>query len=79
MIGFSKGGYYHGVIKADLRISIKDYRRGKNLKVMLTRLPFGARRYWVRMNGERWPVADKPVSITWVVIAWRKALVQASG
>jgi len=35
-----------------LRISIKDYHRGKNLKVLLVRVPFSPRQYFVRMNGE---------------------------
>jgi hypothetical protein len=42
-------------MKADLRISIKDYRRGKNLKVLLYRVPFGTHKFWVRMNGPAWP------------------------
>jgi len=65
-------------MKADLRISIKDYRRGKNLKVLLQRVPFGQRQYFVQMNGERWPASGKPVSLTRVLTALRKAMVKAS-
>jgi hypothetical protein len=32
--------FYHGSMKSDLRITIKDYRRGKNLKILLRRTPF---------------------------------------
>ena len=50
-------------MKADLRISIKDYSRNKNLKVQLTRVPFAsARQFWVRMNGQPWPKGGQPVS-----------------
>jgi len=63
-------------MKADLRISIKDYRRGKNLKVLLLRVPFGPRQFFVRMNGEQWPASGKPVSVTRVMTALRKALVR---
>jgi hypothetical protein len=39
-------------MKVDLRISIKDYHRNKNLKIQLMRVPFSAsRQFWVRMNG----------------------------
>ena len=31
-------GLYHGFMKSDLRISIKDYRRNKNLKIQLTQV-----------------------------------------
>jgi hypothetical protein len=31
MVGFSKGRFYHALMKPDLRISIKDYRWGKSL------------------------------------------------
>lgn len=42
------------VMKADLRISIKDYRRNKLLRVTLARVPFGQRQFFVRMDGKRW-------------------------
>ena len=64
-------------MKADLRISVKDYRRNKNLKVVLQRVPFSPRQFQVRMNGEPWPRDGKPVSLTRVVIGLRKALVRA--
>jgi hypothetical protein len=32
-------------MKADLRISIKGYRRNKNLKIQLTQVPFACRRF----------------------------------
>jgi len=51
-------------MKADLRISVKNYRRSKNLKVQLTQVPFpSARQYWVRMNGQPWPKEGQPVSL----------------
>jgi len=37
-------------MKADLRISVKDHRRAKNLKIQLLRVPFStSRQFWVRM------------------------------
>jgi hypothetical protein len=66
-------------MKADFRISIKDYSRNKNLKVQLTRVPFTAtRQFWVRMNGEPWPKSGEPVSLTRVLTALRKSLVKAA-
>ncbi len=47
-------------MKPDLRISVKDYRQGKNLKVLLYQLPYGSRRFLVRMNGSRWPKSRQP-------------------
>ncbi len=64
-------------MKPDLRISIKDYRRGKSLKVLLYKVPFGPRKFWVRMNGDRWPKDARPVSVTKVLIALRKSLVRS--
>lgn len=64
-------------MKAELRISIKDYRRGKTLKVTLTRVPFGVRQYFVRMNGQRWPAKGQPVCLTRLLTALRKSLVKA--
>jgi hypothetical protein len=67
-------------MKADLRISIKDYRRHKNLKILLARVPFaGHRQFRVRMNGQPWPTDGRPVSLTRLLTALRKALVKASG
>jgi hypothetical protein len=62
MIDFCKGGYFHGVVKAELRISIKDYHRNKNLKILLFRPPFACRQFLVRMNGVPWPAKGGPVS-----------------
>jgi hypothetical protein len=46
-------------MKADLRISIKDYHRRKNLKILLSRTPFTPRQFFVRMNGRPWPQAAR--------------------
>jgi hypothetical protein len=65
-------------MKADLRISVKDYSRGKNLKIQLTRVPFASsRQFWVRMNGERWPKSGQPVSLTRLLTGLRKSLVRS--
>jgi hypothetical protein len=61
-------------MKADLRISVKDYRRNKNLKIQLQRLPFGSRQFFVRMNGKAWPKDGRPVSVTRLMTARRKSL-----
>jgi len=67
-------------MKADLRISIKDYRRNKSLKILLVRAPFSSsRQFMVRMNGQPWPQGGRPVSLTRVVTALRKGLVRAAG
>ena len=64
-------------MKADLRISVKDHRRNKNLKIQLTQLPYSSRQFWVRMNGTPWPKDGRPVSLTRVLTALRKSLVKA--
>jgi hypothetical protein len=65
-------------MKADLRISVKDYHRNKNLKIQLSRVPFGSsRQFWVRMNGEPWPKGGHPVSLTRLMTALRKSLVKS--
>ena len=64
-------------MKEDLRISIKDYHRKKNLKVLLFRPPFPCRQFLVRMNGAPWPASGRPVSLTRLVTAWRNSLVRA--
>ncbi len=69
---------YHGFMKADLRISVKDYSRNKSLKVLLMRVPFASRRFFVRMNGRPWPKDGSPASLTRVFTALRKALVKAA-
>jgi hypothetical protein len=63
-------------MKADFRISVKDYSRGKNLKVQLCRVPFG-RQFIVRMNGQPWPASGRPVSLSKVFAALRKAVVRS--
>jgi hypothetical protein len=63
----------------DLRISIKDYRRNKNLKVLLHRMPLPFRGFVVRMDGKPWPKKGGVVSLTRVMTALRKALVRATG
>jgi hypothetical protein len=64
-------------MKADLRISVKDYRRGKSLKVLLAEVPFApARQFWVTMNGERWPASGRPVSLTRVLEARKQVIAQ---
>jgi hypothetical protein len=75
---FYKPGCYHALMKADLRISIKDYKRNKNLKIQLVHVPFSAsRQFWVRMNGVPWPKDGRPVSLTRLLTALRKALVKS--
>jgi hypothetical protein len=65
-------------MKPDLRISVKDFRRNKNLKIQLVRVPFsGSRQFWVKMNGQPWPKSGHPVSITRLMTALRKSLVKA--
>jgi hypothetical protein len=64
-------------MQADLRISVKDNRRGKNLKILLFRTPFPTRQFFVRMNGEPWPKDGHPVSLTRLLTGLRKALVKA--
>jgi hypothetical protein len=73
---FCKSFHYPALMKADWRISIKDERRKKNLKVTLVRVPFSPRQFYVRMNGQRWPVDGRPVSLTRVLTALRKVLVR---
>jgi hypothetical protein len=65
-------------MKADLRISIKDYHRKKALQVTLTRAPFLTRQFFVRMNGQCWRADGRPVSLTRIRTALRKSLVRAA-
>jgi hypothetical protein len=52
-------------MKADLQISVKDFRRNKNLKIQLLRVPFSSnRQFWVKMNGVPWPSDGRPVCLT---------------
>jgi hypothetical protein len=64
-------------MKADLRISIKDYRRNKNLKILLERAFSSHRQFYVRMNGTPWPKDGRPVSLTRVFTALRKSVVKS--
>lgn len=64
-------------MKADLRISIKDFHRNKNLKILLQRATFTHRQFFVRMNGAPWPTDGRPVSLTRVLTALRKSLTNA--
>lgn len=68
---------YHGIMKTALRISVKDYRRNKNLKILLVAVPFAPRRFFVTMNGATWPKAGGPASLTRVFTALRKSLVKS--
>jgi len=64
-------------MKADLRISIKDSRRNKSLKILLFRTPFSTRQFFVRMNNQPWPGTGRPVSLTRLLAGIRKSLVKA--
>jgi hypothetical protein len=74
---FSKYLCFHGVMKVELRISIKDCHRKKNLKALLLRPPYPSRPFLVQMNGGWWPRSGGPVSLTRLVTALRKSLVRA--
>jgi hypothetical protein len=65
-------------MKPDLRISIRDYRRNKILKILLVRPPFPCRGFVVGMDGKPWPACGDPASLTLLVAALRRALVRAS-
>ena len=65
-------------MKAELRISIKDYQKNKNLKILLFRTPFTVRQYYVRMNGAPWPRDRRAVSLTRLLTGLRKALVRSA-
>jgi hypothetical protein len=65
-------------MKADLRISVKDYRRNKNLQILLQRAIFSHRQFYVRMNGTPWPKDGRPASPTKLLTGLRKALVKAA-
>jgi hypothetical protein len=64
-------------MKADLRISVKDYRRSKNLKIQLVRCYSTSRQFWVKMNGVPWPKDGRPVSVTRLLTALRKSIVKS--
>ena len=75
---FSISLLYHKFMKSDLRISIKDYLRNKNLKILLERAFSSHRQFYVSMNGSPWPKDGRPVSLTKLLTAIRKALVKSS-
>jgi hypothetical protein len=64
-------------MKAELRISIKDYHRNKSVKILLFRPPFPCRGFMVEMNGERWPKRGGTVCLSRLMAAVRKSLVRA--
>ena len=64
-------------MKPDLRISIKDYRGNKNLKVLVYRPLFQSCGFLVRMAGKPWLASGGPASLTRLFAALRKALVRA--
>ena len=64
-------------MKADLRISVKDFPRNKNLKVLLVRVPHAGRQFWVRMNRAPWLADGRPVSLSKLFAALRRAVVRA--
>jgi hypothetical protein len=66
-------------MKPDLRISVKDFHREKNLKILPFRADFNHRQFFVRMNGAPWPADRRPVSLTTLLTGIRKALVKAAG
>lgn len=66
-------------MKTELRISIKHYRRNKNLEVLLIRPPYPGRRFWFRMNEQRWPAGKREVPVARMMRAVRKALGRALG
>jgi hypothetical protein len=77
MIGFHNPFCYRDLMQTDLRISIKDYRRDKNLKILLQPAIFSQRQFYVRMNGAPWPRDGRPVSFTKLLTGIRKALVKS--
>jgi hypothetical protein len=78
MVDFYNLCRYHAFMQADLRISVKDYRRNKNLKIQVLRVPYARhRQFLVKMNGKPWPQSGHPVSLTRLITALRKSLVKA--
>ena len=52
-------------MEADVRNSVKDFHRNKNLEIQLVRVPFSpSRKGWVSKNGESWPVDGKRASFS---------------
>ncbi len=76
-VDLNKCTCFHRVMEAELRISIKDYRQDRRLKILLIRTPLATRQYCVRMNGAPWPKDRRAVSLTRLLTEVRKALVRA--
>ena len=76
-VDFGKWLYSRLLIKADLRISIEDDHRKKNLKILVFRPPFPGCQFPVRMSGAPSPADGGPVSLTRLVTALRESLVKA--
>ena len=69
---------YHGPMKSDRRMSIKDYLRNKNLKFnSFGFLFYTPRQFWGRMNGCPWPKDGRPVAVTHLLNALRESLVKS--
>ena len=64
-------------MKADLRISVKDFGRDKNLKLLRFRVLHAGRQFWVRRNGAPWPADGRPVSLSKLFAALHQAVVRA--
>ena len=65
-------------MKNDLRISVKDYRRSKNLKIPMAQPSFSSsRQFLVKMNGSPWPSDGRPVSIIRVLTALRQSIAKS--
>jgi hypothetical protein len=66
-------------MKADLRISVKNYHRKKSLGILPFRPPFPCRQFLLRMNPDRsgWPAGGGLVSLTRLMSALGKSLVRA--
>ena len=63
---------------ADFQISVKDFSRRETLTVHLMRREW-SRQFFVRMNGKKWPANGRPVSLSKVFAALRKAVVKRAG
>ena len=64
-------------MKTDVRVSVKNYRRNRSDKILLSQLKYSLRQFFVRMNGKKWPKDGRPVSITKVMTTLRKSLVKS--
>jgi hypothetical protein len=58
---FHKALPYHDLMKYDIRISVKDHRRRKNLKLQMAQLSYSSsRQFSAKMNGSLWPSDGRP-------------------